>query len=537
MWGIFLFEKKTKKIGGTEEPPVVNSAGSHRGRLRFGPKTAAVPGQSLVASLQAVYEPPDRASDNQYDAVSDAMLANRAWTPGAASVGANPPLPPKPQPTASEAFSASRSRSANGVPLGRSANTTNKMVEDTRTKSTHDVVVDNKQVQRVSSRVWKGMAEEEELQYGPGIVNKLKSRYLSRTLRERPAGEQRRPSLRRATSLENWLDKDVPEADPPARQEVRNSEVRKIERPKSLQPQMLTKAQPPHSKGLVLKKTQSVDSFSQLARRSMSVSDLLSPESPDSSSVVTKRVIISPRSPPVLSLPVHSEIIITEKIEPVVKETVKKVPERRVPMPVGPSERRISPALVPVIIKDKVPERKAASPAGSSEKLVSIQAPLVIRDKVLTPSPLKEKVSSPLAAVLEDSQSSTPTASAPPVTGGQGNNGKSRRVSTNTLYNVEEGELPAPDTVRQVKRLFEGGSGRKPSQNRRSHSAGPVTNRMPLSTSNSAEKTVQRMNQVHHPITILIGPNYRKWLCSAIWNLLACLIIANFILIPKGFIG
>ncbi|KAK9497384.1 hypothetical protein O3M35_004715 [Rhynocoris fuscipes] len=48
----------------------------------------------------------------------------------------------------------------------------------------------------------------EELQYGPGIVNKLKSKYLSMTLRDNQKHSQR-PSLanlRRATSLENMLD-------------------------------------------------------------------------------------------------------------------------------------------------------------------------------------------------------------------------------------------------------------------------------------------------------------------------------------------
>ncbi|XP_066994193.2 uncharacterized protein bif isoform X2 [Anabrus simplex] len=50
----------------------------------------------------------------------------------------------------------------------------------------------------------------EELQYGPGIVNKLKSKYLSMTLRENQ-NKGIRPSLanmRRAASLENLLDSD-----------------------------------------------------------------------------------------------------------------------------------------------------------------------------------------------------------------------------------------------------------------------------------------------------------------------------------------
>ncbi|CAA9998461.1 unnamed protein product [Nesidiocoris tenuis] len=50
----------------------------------------------------------------------------------------------------------------------------------------------------------------EELQYGPGIVNKLKSKYLSMTLRDNQRYSSR-PSLanlRRATSLENMLDNE-----------------------------------------------------------------------------------------------------------------------------------------------------------------------------------------------------------------------------------------------------------------------------------------------------------------------------------------
>ncbi|KAF5298231.1 hypothetical protein FQR65_LT09742 [Abscondita terminalis] len=51
----------------------------------------------------------------------------------------------------------------------------------------------------------------EELHYGPGIVNKLKNRYLSLTLRENNV--KSRPSIlpiRKATSLEHLLDEEVP---------------------------------------------------------------------------------------------------------------------------------------------------------------------------------------------------------------------------------------------------------------------------------------------------------------------------------------
>ncbi|KAL3277376.1 hypothetical protein HHI36_012725 [Cryptolaemus montrouzieri] len=54
----------------------------------------------------------------------------------------------------------------------------------------------------------------EELHYGPGIVNKLKNKYLSLALRRETYTKQR-PSilnLRKATSLENMLDEDVDES-------------------------------------------------------------------------------------------------------------------------------------------------------------------------------------------------------------------------------------------------------------------------------------------------------------------------------------
>lgn len=56
--------------------------------------------------------------------------------------------------------------------------------------------------------------DDEELRYGPGIVKKLKSRYLSLALREAP---RRRPSLlRRAASLEHLLEEPPPPAPPAA---------------------------------------------------------------------------------------------------------------------------------------------------------------------------------------------------------------------------------------------------------------------------------------------------------------------------------
>ncbi|XP_047525832.1 serine/arginine repetitive matrix protein 1-like isoform X1 [Pieris napi] len=61
--------------------------------------------------------------------------------------------------------------------------------------------------------------EDEELSYGPGIVKRLKSRYLSLALREAP---RRRPSvLRRAASLEHLLDERPPPAPRPSARPAR----------------------------------------------------------------------------------------------------------------------------------------------------------------------------------------------------------------------------------------------------------------------------------------------------------------------------
>lgn len=50
-----------------------------------------------------------------------------------------------------------------------------------------------------------GSSDSEDLHYGPGIVNRLRNKYLSLALRE---SNPRPTILRKATSLENLLDDD-----------------------------------------------------------------------------------------------------------------------------------------------------------------------------------------------------------------------------------------------------------------------------------------------------------------------------------------
>ena len=94
---------------------------------------------------------------------------------------------------------------------------------------------------------------------------------------------------------------------------------------------------------------------------------------------------------------------------------------------------------------------------------------IVIVDKVEAPPPAPP----PTAVVTEMAAvTSSPTR-------------RAAQRSTNSRYNVEAAELPAPDTVRQVKRIFENVPGRSNAQ-RRSQSAGPGVNRIPLTSSSTS---------------------------------------------------
>ncbi|XP_046644659.1 proteoglycan 4-like isoform X2 [Daphnia pulicaria] len=333
------------------------------------------------------------------------------------------------------------------------------MVEDTRMRSSAASQVDmsssgsRTKITARGLQALKGMSgnrdnEDEELQYGPGIVNKLKSRYLSRTLRERPLGESRRPSLRRAASLEDWLDKDSGPQHPSATENdfsvlVRSSNGRaKNERPISLNLVAAQAAEPKPppapspssspSKIRDLKKTRSVDCVSQPPTwRSVSVNDLVvsplqQPKPPKTPAAVPPSPTVTSPKPPVPVLLPKDAIVIVEKDD---TQTVEKSAETK-------------SNNVPVVTPPTAPAASSSSSASSKTR---------------------------------------------------------RTLPTNSRYNVEEAELPAPDTVRQVKRIFESGSGRKVLSTRRSQSAGPGINRTPLSAANqSSEKfNINRMNQVN----------------------------------------
>ncbi|XP_072935424.1 uncharacterized protein [Epargyreus clarus] len=101
-------------------------------------------------------------------------------------------------------------------------------------------------------------ADDEELRYGPGIVKRLKSRYLSLALRDAP---RRRPSvLRRATSLEHLLDERPPPAPRPCARAARPVSL-------AAPPSAAALAAGPPPRRDSVKRARSVDALSRLDAR------------------------------------------------------------------------------------------------------------------------------------------------------------------------------------------------------------------------------------------------------------------------------
>jgi len=351
-----------------------------------------------------------------------------------------------------------QSRTGTGLTASPSPSAT-RMVEETRLKNSTnkigDSVVDNGRVKVFKSG--RDM-EDEELQYGPGIVDRLKSRYLNRTLRERQALEiaaLKRPGLRRATSLENWLDQDVGLTSPNGKAVADEAAVivRTVGDSSSnsstsssgnggvvnvVRPSSLTLVQPGSSvKSYDLKKTRSVDNFAP--RKSVSVSDL------------------------------HFTTQIADR-------------KKKAAAPVAP--------LTPVI-----PQGTLALVRSGGLHQVLDKQDIVIVDKV--DDDRRAKVS-PVVTAPAVTAAAAAAVPATPVSRGRS------RAPTNSRYNVDDCELPAPDTVRQVKRIFEDGSvargvntNARSNSSRRSQSAGPGTNRVPLSIAADDTSRVQRLNQVN----------------------------------------
>ena len=216
--------------------------------------------------------------------------------------------------------------------------------------------------------------EDEELRYGPGIVKRLKSRYLSLALRDAP---RRRPSvLRRAASLEHLLDERPPPA-PASRSALRPPRPASVAVP----PAPLA----PTVRRDSVKRARSVDALSRLDSREEPRAP--SPLPPPS---LTPRPPPQPRSarPPRRPTPLLRE---TERPPPdVVRSTLRKFES-------APARRAAPAARVSAVLRGlEGPRTSTPEPRESSDA-----PPLSPR----TPSPLPtaEALSPvPVAAIVNE---------------------------------------------------------------------------------------------------------------------------------------
>ncbi|XP_032525083.2 ras-associated and pleckstrin homology domains-containing protein 1 isoform X2 [Danaus plexippus] len=221
--------------------------------------------------------------------------------------------------------------------------------------------------------------DDEELRYGPGIVKRLKSRYLSLALREAP---RRRPSvLRRAASLEHLLDERPP---PAPRQHARPA------RPVS----MAVPSSGPHSAPVPrresVKRARSVDALSRLDSRDESPHVQLQsslqppprpPPPPPSPPPLTPRATRPPRRPAPL---------LREAERPpadLVRSTLRKF-ESAPPRRTAPAAR-VSAVLrgLESLPRSSTPEPRGRSPSPAATDLSAIDEP----ETSTTPAPSETK--------------------------------------------------------------------------------------------------------------------------------------------------
>ncbi|CAG9783392.1 unnamed protein product [Diatraea saccharalis] len=208
--------------------------------------------------------------------------------------------------------------------------------------------------------------EDEELRYGPGIVKRLKSRYLSLALRDAP---RRRPSvLRRAASLEHLLDERPPPAPrpPPAR----------APRPASVAAPPAFLPQPRRD---IVKRARSVDALSGLDSREEPRIASPSPPPPRSPSPGPRAPpTAGPPRPPAPSPPPPPRAPPTPPPEPAPRPTPARGarPPRR-PTPLLRDTERPPPDAVRAALRkfESAPARRTAPAARVSAVLRGLEGP------------------------------------------------------------------------------------------------------------------------------------------------------------------
>ncbi|CAH0699427.1 unnamed protein product [Spodoptera exigua] len=209
--------------------------------------------------------------------------------------------------------------------------------------------------------------EDEELRYGPGIVKRLQSRYLSLALRDAP---RRRPSvLRRATSLEHLLD-DRPPPAPAPRNNLRPPRPASMAVP----PAPLTTSTRRDS----VKRARSVDALSRLDSREEPRAPSPSPPPP-----LAPRPPAQPRTarPPRRPTPLLRE---TERPPPdVVRSTLRKFES-------APTRRALPAVRISAVLRGlEGPRTSTPEPRESSDAPLSPRTPSPLpRTEAMSPVPV-----------------------------------------------------------------------------------------------------------------------------------------------------
>lgn len=233
--------------------------------------------------------------------------------------------------------------------------------------------------------------EDEELRYGPGIVKRLKSRYLSLALRDAP---RRRPSvLRRAASLELLLDERPPPA-PRAR----------APRPASLAVPATPSPRAPAPRRDCVKRARSVDALSRLDASDEALAPAPAPPAP------AARAPRPPRRPPPL-------LRAAERPPPdVVRSTLRKFES-------APARRAAPAARVSAVLRTLEPRRsltpeapeRSPSPLESHDPPQPSSPPPPPIEPPPTEPPPPPFPTEPSAPVPAEPSSPVPTEASPPV--------------------------------------------------------------------------------------------------------------------------
>ena len=136
-------------------------------------------------------------------------------------------------------------------------------------------------------------------------------------------------------------------------------------------------------------------------------------------------------------------------------------PPQESPPPLPPREREVAPP-VPVVREREAPapspavkEREAPAPAVHS---VLHNTPALVNDSIV----LVEKEAAPAPAPARPQPKAAAAVTKPKPTKQPAANAKKSsqsRPSAGVLFGVKDRELPAPDTVRETRKLFESGGG------------------------------------------------------------------------------